>query len=61
MLAPYFRGLLNAQSDFGHPTGAVLPTKSFRTCPKICLVARIAAVHALYNGAGVSSLASGMI
>jgi len=30
MLAPYLSGLLVSQSDFGHPAGAVLATRSFR-------------------------------
>src|SRR6266567_2547228 len=28
MLAPHFSCLLTAQSDFGHPAGAALPTRS---------------------------------
>jgi hypothetical protein len=35
--------LLEQQSDFGHSAGAVLSTRSLRTPPKICVVARIAA------------------
>jgi CspA family cold shock protein len=40
-----FRLALSLQSDFGHPPGAVLATRSFRTFPQIWLVARSAGAH----------------
>jgi hypothetical protein len=42
MLAPHLSALLGSQSDFGQPAGDVLATLSFRTSPKIWLVAQIA-------------------
>jgi cold shock protein len=39
MVAPHFSVCLKAQSDFGLPAGAILAMRSFRTSPKIWLVA----------------------
>jgi hypothetical protein len=72
MLAPYFYGLLTAQSDFGHPAGAVLPTQTLtthtlRTFPQnLACGARRRIFHAACVGwcgefALASSLTSGMI
>jgi hypothetical protein len=34
MVAPHFSACLTVQSDFGHPAGAILAMRSFRTFPQ---------------------------
>jgi CspA family cold shock protein len=34
MVAPHFSACLTGQSDFGHPAGAILAMRSFRTFPQ---------------------------